>query len=93
MYPSLIPRPHHARERKGSGNIGADSASSAIVIICIGFLLAHVRSRDGVQDKENALMSPDPFPRERLGSGNETTCIHSVSSSWSRSKFLQAPSF
>ena len=36
------------------------------------FLLAHVRSRDGAHDQENAPMSPDPFPRERLGSGNET---------------------
>ena len=43
------------------------------MIICIGFLLAHVRSRDGAQDQENAPMSPDPFPRERLGSGNETS--------------------
>ena len=42
------------------------------MIIYIGFLLAHVRSRDGAQDQENAPMSPDPFPRERLGSGNET---------------------
>ena len=25
------------------------------------FLLAHVRSRDGAQDQENAPMSPDPF--------------------------------
>ena len=31
-----------------------------------------MRSRDGAQDQENAPMSPDPFPRERLGSGNET---------------------
>ena len=36
------------------------------------FLLAHVRSRDGAHDQENAPMSPDPFPCERLGSGNET---------------------
>ena len=43
------------------------------MIICIGFLLAHVRSHDGAQDQENTPMSPDPFPRERLGSGNETT--------------------
>ena len=42
------------------------------MIICIGFLLAHVRSRDGAQDQENAPMSQDPFPCERLGSGNET---------------------
>ena len=72
---SLIPRPHHAHARKGSGDIGADSwfcKLSNHVIICIGFLLAHVRSRDGAQDQENAPMSPDPFPRERLGSGNET---------------------
>ena len=45
------------------------SANSAIVIICI----AHVRPRDGVQDQENAPMSPDPFPSLRVGSGNETT--------------------
>ena len=45
------------------------------MIICIGFLLAHVRSRDGALDQENAPMSPDPFPRERLGSGNETIQI------------------
>ena len=31
-----------------------------------------MRSRDGAHDQENAPMSPDPFPRERLGSGNET---------------------
>ena len=43
------------------------------MISCIGFLLAHVRSRDGAHDQENTPMSPDPFPRERLGSGNETT--------------------
>ena len=41
----------------------------------MGFLLVHVRSRDGVQDQENTPMSPDPFPRERLGSGNETKSI------------------
>ena len=39
------------------------------------FLLAHVRSRDGAQDQENAPMSPDPFPRARLGSGNETKIL------------------
>ena len=43
------------------------------MIICIRFLLVHVRSRDGAQDQENAPMSPDPFPCERLGSGNETS--------------------
>ena len=64
--------------RKGSGDIGADSwfcKLSNHVIICIGFLLAHMRSRDGAQDQEDAPMSPDPFPRERLGpgSGNETS--------------------
>ena len=48
------------------------------MIICIGFLLAHVRSRDGAQDQENAPMSPDPFPRERLGSGNETIAIAAI---------------
>ena len=36
------------------------------------FVLVHVRPRDGAQDQENAPMSPDPFPRGRLGSGNET---------------------
>ena len=79
--PSLVPRPHHARARKGSGDIGADSwfcKLSNHVIICIGFLLEHVRSRDGAQDQENAPMSPDPFPRERLGSGNETIVIHTA---------------
>ena len=30
------------------------------MIIYIGFLLAHVRSRDGAQDQENAPMSPWP---------------------------------
>ena len=77
---SLVPRPHHARARKGSGDIGADSwfcKLSNHVIICIGFLLAHVRSCDGAQDQENAPMSPDPFSRERLGSGNETI-FHTV---------------
>ena len=42
------------------------------MIICIRFLLAHVRSHDGAQDQENSPMCPDPFHRERLGSGNET---------------------
>ena len=42
------------------------------MIIYIGFLLAHERSRDGAQAQENAPMSPEPFPRERLGSENET---------------------
>ena len=77
---SLVPRPHHARARKGSGDIGADSwfcKLSNHVIICIGFLLAHVWSCDGAQDQENAPMSPDPFSRERLGSGNETI-FHTV---------------
>ena len=32
-----------------------------------------MRSRDGAQLQDQAPMSPDPFPRERLGSGNETT--------------------
>ena len=75
---SLVPRPHHARARKGSGDIGTNSwfcKLSNHVIICIGFLLAHVQSRDGAQDQENAPMSPDPFPRERLGSGNETSVV------------------
>ena len=74
--PSLISRPHYARARKGSGDIGADSwfcKLSNHVSICIGFLLAHVRSRNGAQDQENAPMSPDPFPHERLGSGNKTS--------------------
>ena len=44
------------------------------MIICVGFLLAHVRSRDGAQDQENAPM----FPRERLGSGNETNARRDV---------------
>ena len=52
------------------------------MISCIGFLLAHVRSRDGAHDQENAPMSPDPFPRERLGSGNETITIRALSSSF-----------
>ena len=42
------------------------------MIVCIGFLLEHVRSRDGAQDQENTPMSPDPFPLGGLGSGNET---------------------
>ena len=43
-----------------------------------------MRSRDGAQDQENAPMSPDPFPLEKLGSGNETRSsvnlytVHSV---------------
>ena len=41
-----------------------------------------MRSRDGAHDQENAPMSPDPFPCERLGSGNETSlhidCAHAV---------------
>ena len=37
-------------------------------IACIG-------SCDGAQDQENASMSPDPFPLQRVGSGNETSCI------------------
>ena len=36
-------------------------------------LSLHVSAHDGAQDQENAPMSPDPFPHERLGSGNETT--------------------
>ena len=74
--PSLISRHHYACVRKGSGDIGGDSWFCKLnnhVIICIGFLLAHVRSRNGAQDQENAPMSPDPFSHERLGSGNETS--------------------
>ena len=82
LFDSLVPRHHHARTRKGSGDIGADSwfcKLSNHVISCIGFLLAHVRSRDGAHDQENAPMSPDPFPRERLGSGNETNYLIALS--------------
>ena len=82
---SLVPRPHHARTRKGSGDIGADSwfcKLSNHVISCIGFLLVHVRSRDGAHDQENAPMSPDSLPRERLGSGNETTWVAIFFHTW-----------
>ena len=59
--------------RKGSGDIGADSWFCKLSNHVISFLLAHVQSRDGAQDQENATMSPDLFPREKLGSGNETS--------------------
>ena len=36
--------------------------------------IAHIGSRDGAQDQENVSMSPDPFPLQRVGSGNETMC-------------------
>ena len=68
---SLVPRPQPLTRKRVWGHWRRNH-----VIICIAFLLAHVRSRDGAQDQENAPMSPDPFPRERLGSGNETTHAH-----------------
>ena len=40
-------------------------------IACIG-------SHDGAQDQENASMSPDPFPLQRVGSGNETSQIENL---------------
>ncbi len=76
---SLVPRPHHARARKGSGDIGADSwfcKLSNHVIVCIGF---YWRTCGHVMDRTTKkCTSPDPFPRERLGSGNET------SAAWAR---------
>ena len=47
-----------------------NSASSAIVIILHRFVLEHVRSPNGAQDKEQASMSP-ALPLFRVGSGNE----------------------
>ena len=37
--------------------------------------IVRIGSRDGAQDQENASMSPDPFPLQRVGSGNETKSI------------------
>ena len=68
----LFPDPTTHEQGKGLGILVPILGSASSPIICIGFLLAHVQSHDGAQDQENAPMSPDPFPRERLGSGNET---------------------
>ena len=54
----------HARE--GFGDIGADSWFCKLSnrdYLHRG-VLAHVWSRDGAQDQENAPVSPDPFPLE-----------------------------
>ena len=73
---SLVPKPHHAREERIWGHwcqflvLQAQQSYNYLY----RFILEHVRSHDGAQDQENAPMSPDPFPRERLGygSGNKT---------------------
>ena len=71
---SLIPRPHHAREERVWWHwrrflvLQAQQSYDYLH----RFVLAHVRSHDGAQDQENAPMPPDPFPSQRVGSGNET---------------------
>ena len=60
MSTSLVPRPHHARARKGSGDIGADSwfcKLSNHVIICIGFYW-HTCSHVMVRTTKKTLQCP-----------------------------------
>ena len=71
---SLIPRPHHAHK----GRVWGHWRRFLVLPVQQScdyshrFLLAHVWSSDGTQDQENAPVSPDPSPCERLGFGNVT---------------------
>ena len=76
---SFVPSPHHTHTR---GRVcghwwrflvpQAQKSCDYLHRFVLGSHEYCIGSCDGVQDQENISMSPEPFPLQRVGSGNET---------------------